>query len=353
MRNSSCGSVNRPLPELQEAPAMRWLIVDGDPEFRDRLSRDFHFSDEHENMVVEDESSARQVFGQDSFDGVVADWAARALLEEIRAGKVTSPGMDGAMIALVLTHPDGLEGVPDLIRVRREDNVPERIREAVSHFPPVALLYAASDHDPDHATRLLEKDPKLVNAIELPNRWTPLHRAVAFHCETVAQLLLEKGADPNATGHLGEAPLHIAGSPDIARLLIRHGAKAHQVDQHGNTPMDWAVKEKNQELILILARAIPELGTPNYQLLRAARRAELTVEAEYQGQWGIYRVLTIGWTEREERCLAIQVSGPAPGWSYLKVADMKAVYLGPESSSFPPEPPAQAPRNWVAAPDQR
>ena len=80
---------------------MRWLIVDGDPEFRDRLSRDFHFSDEHENMVVEDESSARQVFGQDSFDGVVADWAARALLEEIRAGKVTSPGMDGAMIALV------------------------------------------------------------------------------------------------------------------------------------------------------------------------------------------------------------------------------------------------------------
>ncbi|MBX3170734.1 MAG: ankyrin repeat domain-containing protein [Candidatus Eremiobacteraeota bacterium] len=332
---------------------MRWLIVDGDAEFRDRLSRDFHFSDDHENVVVADEKSARQVFGQDSFDGVVADWPARGLLEDIRAGRLRSPGMDGTMIALVLTHPDGLEGVSDLIHVRREDNVPERIREAVSHFPPVALLYAASDHDPDNASLLLKKDPKLVNAIELPHRWTPLHRAVAFYCETVAELLLQNGADPNAAGRLGEAPLHIAGSPDIARLLIRHGAKVHLPDQHGNTPMDWAVKEKNQELIVILAKALPELGTPVYQLLRAARRGELTIEAEYHGQWGIYRILTIGWTEREERCLAIQVSGPAPGWSYLKVADLKAVYLGPESSSFPPEPPALAPRAWVAVPDQR
>ncbi|MBN9417289.1 MAG: ankyrin repeat domain-containing protein [Candidatus Eremiobacteraeota bacterium] len=332
---------------------MRWLIVDGDPEFRERISRDFQFSDDHENVVVPDEAEARRTFTQDSFDGVVADWPSRQLLEDIRSSTLTSPGMDGAMIALVLTHPDGLEHVSDLIHVPHEGNVPERIRDAVSHFPPVALLYAASDHDPDQATQLLQTNPQLVHAIELPNRWTPLHRAVAFHCQPVAELLLESGADPNAAGHLGEAPLHIAGSPDIARLLIRHGAKAHQTDSHGNTPMDWAVKEKNQELILILARAIPELGTPNYQLLRAARRAGLTVEAEYQAQWGIYRIMTIGWTEREERCLALQVSGNSPGWAYLKVADLKGLYLGPESASFPPEPPVNAPGFWVAAPDQR
>jgi hypothetical protein len=342
-----------PTHRPQKTQSMRWLIVDGDPEFRERISRDFHFSDDHENVVVADEASARQTFASDSFDGVVADWDSRQLLEDIRNQNLASPGMNGSMIALVLTAPDGLDHIPDLIHVRRESNVPERIREAVSHFPPVALLYAASDHDSDQASQLLETNPQLVHAIELPNRWTPLHRAVAFHCQPVAELLLEKGADPNATGHLGEAPLHIAGSPDIARLLIRHGARAHQTDSHGNTPMDWAVKEKNQELILVLARAIPELGTPNYQLLAAARRAGLTLEAEYQGQWGIYRILSLGWTDREERCLAIQVSGNSPGWSYLKVADLKGLYLGPDASTFPPEPPAVAPRSWVAVSDGR
>lgn len=331
---------------------MRWLIVDGDAEFRQRLSQDFHFSDSHENVVVASEAEARSEFARQSFDGVVADWSCRGLLEDIRGGRLVSPDMDASMIALVLVGGEALE-VADLIRVGREEDVPARIREAVAQFPPVALLYAASDHDPDNATLLLQKDPALVRAVELPNRWTPLHRAVAFHCQTVAELLLEKGADPNALGHLGEAPLHIAGSPDIARLLIRHGARAHQVDQHGNTPMDWAVREKNQELILILARAQPELGSPVFQLLRAARKAELTVEAEYQGQWGIYRILTLGWTDKEERCLAIQVSGSAPGWSYLRVGDLRAAYLGPESSTFPPEPPVQAPRAWVAVTDQR
>ncbi|MFN8611261.1 MAG: ankyrin repeat domain-containing protein [Vulcanimicrobiota bacterium] len=331
---------------------MRWLIVDENAEFRQRLSQDFHFSDSHENVVVAGEDEGRQQFVRQSFDGVVADWAARHLLVDIRAGRVLSPQMDPAMIALVLVGGDRLE-VAELIRVAREDNVPERIREAVASFPPVALLNAASDHDPEQATELLQRDPTLVRAVELPNRWTPLHRAVAFHCQTVAELLLEKGADPNALGHLGEAPLHIAGSPDIARLLIRHGARAHQTDQHGNTPMDWAVREKNQELILILARAQPELGSPVFQLLRAARKAALTVEADYLGQWGIYRILSLGWTDKEERCLAVQVSGSSPGWSYLRVAEMRAVYLGPESDSFPPEPPVQAPQAWVAVTDQR
>lgn len=331
---------------------MRWLIVTEDAEFRLRLSQDFHFSDSHENVVMSSEAEARQEFARQSFDGVVADGAARALLADIRSGSLLSPQMDPAMIALVLVGDQALD-VAGLICVQSQDNVAERIREEVALFPPVALLYAASDHDPEQATQLLSKDPGLVKAVELPNRWTPLHRAVAFHCQTVAELLLERGADPNALGHLGEAPLHIAGSPDIARLLIRHGARAHQTDQQGYTPMDWAVRERNQELILILARAQPELGSPLFQLLRAARKAELTIEGEYQGQWGIYRILSLGWTDQEERCLAVQVSGFTSGWAYLRVSELRAVYLGPGSDSFPAEPPAQAPKPWVAVSDQR
>ena len=71
---------------------MRWLIVDENAEFRQRLSQDFHFSDSHENVVVAGEDEGRQQFVRQSFDGVVADWAARHLLVDIRAGRVLFRG---------------------------------------------------------------------------------------------------------------------------------------------------------------------------------------------------------------------------------------------------------------------
>ena len=113
------------------------------------------------------------------------------------------------------------------------------------------------------------------------------------------------------------------------------------------------MRERNQELILVLAKAIPALGSPVYQLLRAARKAQLTIEAEIEGRWGIFRILTLGWTEREERCLAIQVSGPAPLWQYLRIPDIQSPYLGPEVTHFTEIPPEEPPLSWVAAPDYR
>ena len=311
---------------------MKWLFLHADPAFRENVSRCF---DEGEMVAVGDAREARLIFAGQSFDGVIGD---AELLQEIRSGK-----MDSALMALVLAESVGLTA----------QEFADQVQLEAGHLPHLALYRAATENDVGLATRLLEANPQLVKAVELPTHWTPLHRAAAFNSQPVAELLLQHGADPNATGQLGEVPLHMAGGPEIARMLIRHGASAHQSDQHGNSPMDWAVRERNQELILVLARAIPALGSPVYQLLRAARKAQLTLEAEIDGRWGIFRILTLGWTEREERCLAIRVSGPSLAWMYLRIPDIQSPYLGPEASHFPETPPEEPPLSWVAAPDYR
>jgi ankyrin repeat protein len=67
----------------------------------------------------------------------------------------------------------------------------------------------------------------------------------------VALLLLKHGADPNARNARGETPLHIAargaehtiGSGNYAAvsILVKHGADVNARDKDGNTPLHYAV----------------------------------------------------------------------------------------------------------------
>lgn len=71
----------------------------------------------------------------------------------------------------------------------------------------------------------------------------PLHDAVANAYREAIELLLVRGADPDALSASGERPLHAAaaaGFVDDAWLLCRYGADPSQRDAQGRTPADIA-----------------------------------------------------------------------------------------------------------------
>ena len=74
---------------------------------------------------------------------------------------------------------------------------------------------------------------------------TPLHQADE---PEVTALLLANGANVHATDVNGDTPLHKADEPAAAKLLLEHGADIHAKNNLGWTPMDWAIYEKNAEM---------------------------------------------------------------------------------------------------------
>lgn len=78
---------------------------------------------------------------------------------------------------------------------------------------------------------------------------TPLHQADE---PEVTALLLQHGADVHATDVNGDTPLHKADEPEAAMLLLQHGADLHAVNNLGWMPLDWAVYEKNAAMQALL-----------------------------------------------------------------------------------------------------
>jgi len=110
--------------------------------------------------------------------------------------------------------------------------------------PPRGALHAAV-RCREHAELL-----RLVAAGADVNRadidfYTALHLACDIGDVVSAALLLEAGADPNAShpGLDGWTPLHLAawrGHCECVQALLAKGADAHALDWYGRTPSDWA-----------------------------------------------------------------------------------------------------------------
>ncbi len=68
------------------------------------------------------------------------------------------------------------------------------------------------------------------------------------HIELI-QALLNTGANPNLRDEDGDTPLHVCEAPDVAELLIAHGADPTAVNAEGDTIFDKAEEDENPEMI--------------------------------------------------------------------------------------------------------
>lgn len=204
------------------------------------------------------------------------------------------------------------------------------------------LFQASALNDTATIASLLDAQPEWVHSRQEDTQRTCLHEAVSHGSLAAAELLLQRGADPNAQAQCGEAPLHLTSDREMTRLLLTHGAKPSLADNGGITPMDWALIENDSDLFLILAQGAPELGSPHYQLLKVSRDRKLLVEGTYDDHFRVFRVIQLGWTLRTERCFAYQETGttdhPQPGLRCFVVDKFSHLYLGDPYSAAESEP---------------
>ena len=84
---------------------------------------------------------------------------------------------------------------------------------------------------------------------------TPLHLSCSGGNAGIVELLIDSGADTEATNKLNEMPLHIAvhcGHVSIARLLLKKQVPIECQTVKGHTPLHYAARANNSEMISLL-----------------------------------------------------------------------------------------------------
>lgn len=101
----------------------------------------------------------------------------------------------------------------------------------------------------DKALALLKDDPKLIEARNSGSQETPLHVAVHRGRTEAVKWLLANKADVNAVAYNDFTPLHLAEDGEIAKALIKAGAKLDLKDAWGSTPLQMAAESEHKAVV--------------------------------------------------------------------------------------------------------
>lgn len=243
---------------------------------------------EHPAFRNADLELRQQVLNESLKIGVVSSWLAfeaqdrSELLDALIANGAESNSDDGRspiQIAVSSIHPSN-------------DHINESVKKIVSvlrkHGVEIDVFSAVAIGDFESLGKLLEEDPEASNSysidgypalhmaikmnfpeavkllldskcdIEIRNKsessdWkgeTPLLCVSFWGHDDIAEMLIDAGADVNATAERSVSPLHEAvrlGNVGIARLLLENGANKQAVDREGKTPLEWASDENSQK----------------------------------------------------------------------------------------------------------
>ncbi len=97
----------------------------------------------------------------------------------------------------------------------------------------------------------------------IPKEKHPLFKAVEQDDLLVACALLTEGIDPNAVLEDGLTVLHVTQHPQMAELLIEHGANINARDDFNETPLLNFAYDANVELVALLLSYNADPNIPN------------------------------------------------------------------------------------------
>ena len=118
------------------------------------------------------------------------------------------------------------------------------------------LFEATATGQNGRVTELLDEQPELVNAYA-PDGFTPLTLAAFFDRRQLVEELLARGAAVNQPVANAQKvqPLHsavAAGRLEISRILLEHGADVNATQQHDFTPLHAAAQNGQLDLVELL-----------------------------------------------------------------------------------------------------
>ena len=172
------------------------------------------------------------------------------LLDAIRNGNAEAVrALLAADPSLAATRtPEGASAVLWAVYTRHPDLVPLLLGSREPDFFEACALGRAA-----RAADLLAADPALAN-LAAPDGFTGLGLACFFRHPEVARILLDRGADPSlaSTNALHLSPLHSAVASDsfeLVDLLLERGADPNAREASGSTPLHSAAGHGNRAVI--------------------------------------------------------------------------------------------------------
>jgi ankyrin repeat protein len=151
-----------------------------------------------------------------------------------------------------------------------------------------------------------------VNERDGPLKMTPLHRCLANRHVGASRVLIEGGADIQATDRDDRTPLHYAadaGVPAIAELLLDKGADINARTKDGSTPLHLTAKKGRMDHVAVAVSLIE-------------RGADVNV-TDSKGQTPLHVAAIMGCSEIAARLIAHGADVNAKdnnGWTPLRWA---------------------------------
>ena len=181
--------------------------------------------------------------------------ALRLLLE---SGASTTTCDKQGWNALVLAADSGMTECVDVLTAKAPvAHFNARLQAEKAEDLQRALIRAAAEARVDCVSLLLRKGGHKV--AQNPQQPSPLLMATINEHESIVEMLLEAGVDPNVQSMKERMPPLTLTVMDnnigIARLLVAYGANVHLKDMCGLTPLDHAKSEGNKEMLHLILDA--------------------------------------------------------------------------------------------------